>query len=243
MDSETAKLLKEVVESGINSPAWSAMLLTIVLAGLCAFLGAYLAERGRARAIKETQDEALAILQKQVQVTEGIKSEQAILKTTITEAMKRDTAVIIEGIKAAHAQEAFVRDLFVSIRRYAGEQAYALRRAYLTLYEGQTANGLPVDEADAEDRLTRALDLIIGPLRSHIGYLDEPTMDKIYNVRSALEQKLRKKPIDEFIDGKQTVFGETENARKFVKADRIAFRLGLIQCVLTPAQEEQSCQT
>ena len=69
------------------------------------------------------------------------------------------------------------------------------------------------------------------PLRHHIGILDEQTQHKIYAAQHEL-QKLRDLDDDQFTERKNDVFNATELARQFVKADKIAFRLGLIQRAL-----------
>jgi hypothetical protein len=80
------------------------------------------------------------------------------------------------------------------------------------------------------DRLGSAIENVLDPLRHHLGIVDELTAKKIYAVANYLrnfkgrEDELKKKKI---------AFWEiTERTRRFVKADKIAFRLGLINRML-----------
>ena len=82
-----------------------------------------------------------------------------------------------------------------------------------------------------DERLTAALTLLMQPLRKHLGILDEPTLAKIYGVQDEL-LKLRGADADKFTSRKNHVFDTIEVARQFVKADKIALRLGLIQRAL-----------
>jgi hypothetical protein len=116
------------------------------------------------------------------------------------------------------------------IKEYSSEQAYALRQAYLLLYEPHSSMHGSADK-DKDARLEDAIQLVMHPLRKHLGRLDEPTIRRIYEVQKELLD-LRGKSPEEFRKQKNHLFNATEVARQWVKADRIALRLGLIRSAL-----------
>jgi len=69
------------------------------------------------------------------------------------------------------------------------------------------------------------------PLRKHIGILDESTIKEIYKTQNFLI-KMRGNDEKEVGRKKNEVFNLTDKARKFIKLDKIAYRVGLIDSQL-----------
>jgi hypothetical protein len=86
---------------------------------------------------------------------------------------------------------------------------------------------LDVAERDFEARAAMAVQLVMQPLREHLGILDKATVGKIYSVQNELLD-MKGKPADERVRRKLKFFSQTDSAIEYVKADQIAFRLGLI---------------
>jgi hypothetical protein len=227
MDAESLQLLKAVLVEGITSASWRVLLLAIVGAGLGAFLGAYLKRKGEDRALRENFSGVLNQMKQQTEITEQIKSEFA----TRLESMKAERAEtlvkITEQIKSFYAQDAFVRELYIDpLRQYCHEQAYALRQAYLLLYEPASSSS-GSEKMALEARLDMATQLVMEPLRKHIIWLDEATHRRITDVHNKILD-MKGRTTEEFNKKKIDIFNETDTARQFVKVDRVAYRLGLI---------------
>jgi hypothetical protein len=181
---------------------------------------AYLDEKGKHRATKEDFDDFLAQLEKQTKITEGIRKD-----------LQAEVARLTEW-------QVFVRELYVEgIRKYSSEQAQALRQAYLLLFEPESST-VSVFGKDRQELLDTAIQGIMQPLREHVGVLDESTIKKIYSVQNQL-LNLKGRTQDEWKKKKQEFFTETEVARQFIKADKIAFRLGLISRPLRERRLDQ----
>ena len=216
MDAGLLALLEKAVRDGIASQLWVIFVVAVLGAGLGAFFAAYLKKKGEDVALRENFALALRQLQEQTTLTEGIKS---------------GFSGELEKLKALLGQDVFLRELYgTSIKEYSSKQAAALRQVYLILYEPRTSM-IDVGNKSNNERLNDALNVLMEPLRHHIGILDEQTQHKIYGVQHEL-QKLRDLDDDQFTERKNDVFNATELARQFVKADKIAFRLGLIQRAL-----------
>jgi len=144
------------------------------------------------------------------------------------EAAKRDYAIAIEERKAALAaaadELAYVREHYAGIKEYSSAQAEALRQAYLALFEGPESSRL------STDRVESVIENVLAPLRRHLGSIDELTSRKIYAVANYLRDfKGRENDLTQ----KRIAFWEiTEIARRFVKADKIAYRLGLVNRIM-----------
>lgn len=125
------------------------------------------------------------------------------------------------------AQDLFISELYVEgIREYSSEQARQLRQAYLFLFEPRSSTADAAGK-DPDERVEMAVREVMQPLRQHLGLLDESTMSKMYSIQNEL-LKLKDRTPDEWKREKNELFNEIELARQFVKADKIAFRLGLI---------------
>jgi hypothetical protein len=147
----------------------------------------------------------------------------AVLKLLLDHALKTQ----LEKIKELQRQDSFIRDLYAQeIKNFSTEQAQALRNAYLLLFEPWSST---VDRAakDSQEQLESAIQMVMKPLRNHLGWLDELTIRKIYSVQHRLLECKGRTP-EEMKREKNDLFDATETARQFVKADKIAFRLGLI---------------
>jgi hypothetical protein len=194
-------------------------------------------------ALKERFPIILAQLEAQTKVTEALKHEfddialrerfatvlaQLEAQTKLTESIKYDFAIELENIKYGQGENIFIRDLYAgNIKEYSAEQAYALRQAYLILYEPSSSTS-ESEGKGTEERLDAAIQLAMTPLRKHIGWLDEQTIGKIYEVQHEFLE-IKHNNADQFRANKQDVFDLTEEARQFVKADKIALRLRLIR--------------
>lgn len=129
-------------------------------------------------------------------------------------------AAQLEKIKEVQLETTFLRELYVEgIKTYSTQQAQGLRGAYLLLFEG--------DGSDLQKKLDTADQLVMQPLRDHLGILDEATKKRIYAIHNRLLtfNELR---CQELRLEKNDFFNLTVLAEQFVKADKIAFRLGLI---------------
>ncbi|WHZ16952.1 MAG: hypothetical protein OJF52_003803 [Nitrospira sp.] len=74
------------------------------------------------------------------------------------------------------------------------------------------------------------LDTTLAPLRHHLGTVDELTSRKIYAVANYLRDF---KGRENELTHKKIPFWEiTERAKRFVKADKIAYRLGLVNRIM-----------
>lgn len=213
MDSEILKLVETAVREGATSTAWLLLFVTSIAAGLGSYLGSFFTKEGELRALKRNFAEHL----KQLEV-----------ETKITAKINHEFQTELENLKSLLAQDVFVRALYADgIRQYSSEQGYALRQAYLVVYEPKSST---LDSAgeNTEIRLEAAIQCVMQPLRKHIGLLDEQTISRIYDAQNELDELKGRSP-DELQERKNQVFNLTEVARKFVKADLIAHRLGLIQ--------------
>jgi len=154
---------------------------------------------------------------------------------------QQSSAVEIEHVKSALAahqrQREYVRDLYSDeIIAYSSEQAEGLRQAYLLVFEPESSGvGAAVDVAE---RLEMARQTVMRPLRKHLGVLDEATIRKIYSVHNSLLE-MRSLPPEQLKRAKQDFFSKSDLARRYVKADKIAFRLGLITSALEESKLEQ----
>ncbi len=212
MDAETLKLLQKAIHEGITSASWALLIVAVVAAGLGAFFGSYLKRKGEDTAIRENFTEVLKQLKAQTEVTETIKHK---------------FEVELEKMKSLQTQDVFVRELYASgIREYSSEQAYALRQAYLLLFE-PLSSAVNSAGKDLEERMDMAIQSVMQPLRKHVGLLDESTIENIYDVQKWLLELKGKAP-EELKKSKNDLFNVIDMARQFVKADQIAFRLGLI---------------
>lgn len=211
MDSEQYKLIQQAIREGLASSTWLMIITSFIAAGLGSFMGSYLKKQGENLAIRQSFEENLKQLERQTQATENIRSN-------ITER--------IENLKASlqkyEKEDTYVRELYKDIKEYSSKQTQALRQAYLLLFEPNpsTAN---VPEP-YENRLDRADEMIMQPLRDFSYILDEETNKKILSVHNEL---LSFRDRAEGLK-KQDFFDKTEIARQFIKPDKIACRLGLI---------------
>lgn len=141
-------------------------------------------------------------------------------------------------IKEFQTQDTFLRELYAeNLRKYASEQAQALRQAYLLLIEPHSSN-IDTEGKGHDEKLETAIQTIMGPLREHGGWLDESTIKKINQVCSYISD-FKGRPPEELKKDKVTFYNETEMARQFVKADKIAFRRGLISRPLQERKQEE----
>ncbi len=186
-------------------------------------MGAYLKKKAEHTAVRENFAEALRQLQEQTKVAEGIKS---------------GFSEELEKLKALLGQNVFIRDLYgSSIKEYSSEQAAALRQVYLILYEPRSSM-LDVSGKSNDERLDQALNVLMQPFRKYIGVLDEETIAAVYGAHNEL-LKLRGADPATFLEEKNRVFDTTEVTRQFVKVDRIALRLGLIERALGKPEREE----
>ena len=144
------------------------------------------------------------------------------------EAAKKDYAIAIEErraeLTAAADELVYVREHYVGIKEYSSEQAEALRQAYLTLFEDRESSRLSTDKVES------IIENVLAPLRRHIGTVDELTSRKIYAVANYLRGFRGRE--NELIQKKIPFWEITERARRFVKADKIAYRLGLVNRIM-----------
>jgi hypothetical protein len=97
---------------------------------------------------------------------------------------------------------------------------------------------LDVSGKSNDERLDQALNVLMQPFRQYIGVLDEETIAAIYGAHNEL-LKLRGADPATFLEEKNRVFDTTEVTRQFVKVDRIALRLGLIERALGKPEREE----
>lgn len=139
----------------------------------------------------------------------------------------------VEKLKSAEKELEFIRQYYADINKYSSSQARALRQAYLFLYEPKNSQISNADASFAE-RADCAIQYLLEPLQEYIGILDDFTYRKIYAVTNYLHKI---KEIKQLHNNKITFFEITEASIKFIKADRIAYRLGLIEHILNKSKE------
>lgn len=133
-------------------------------------------------------------------------------------------------------QQLFLRDLYASaIREYSSKQAHALSQTYVLVFEPMSAS-VDSAERDFEARTAMAIQLLMNPLREYRGILDQETVRKIYSVQNELLD-MKGKPEEERVDRRINFLSQTNSAIEYVKADQIAFRLGLISKPLESQSE------
>jgi hypothetical protein len=117
-----------------------------------------------------------------------------------------------------------VREHYAGIKEYSSAQAEALRQAYLALFEDPKSSRFTAEGVES------VIDNVLVPLRRHLGTVDELTPRKIYAVANYLRDfKGRENELTQ----KRIAFWEiTERAKRFVKADKIAYRLGLVNRIM-----------
>jgi hypothetical protein len=149
------------------------------------------------------------------------------------EAAKKDYALAIENRRAELTATAgeleYVRQHYAGIKEYSSAEAEALREAFLVLFEPENSR-LSANVGSPDERLNSAIENVLGPLRRHLGLVDELTAKKIYAVGNYLRNFKGRET--ELTKNKITFWEITERAKRFVKADRIAYRLGLVNRIL-----------
>lgn len=75
MDTELIKVVQQAVRDGPTSASWIVILISLISAGLGAFLGSYLKRKGEHLATRDDFDELLLQIKAQTKVTEEIKQE------------------------------------------------------------------------------------------------------------------------------------------------------------------------
>jgi hypothetical protein len=220
MDPETLRLLQKAVSDGILSASWIMVLTAVISAGVGAFLGSYLKKKGEDVAIRENFQEVLRQLKAQTEATEEIKF---------------NFGVQLKKMESDQAQHNFLREVYgPAIREYSTSQALGLREAWLLLFE-EASSSIDGAGKTQRERVDMAIQQVIVPLRKYIGLLDEPTVARIYAVHDKLLD-LRNKTEQELRRTNNDIFNATDSARQFVKADKIAARLGLIDHPLEEAK-------
>jgi len=137
----------------------------------------------------------------------------------------------LDKLKEVHGELEYFRGHYSGIQEYSSLQAQALRNAYLILFEPATN----LNDEELDQTRKKAIDIILQPMRSHLGILDEFTINRTYSVANYLRKfddcakELRNKKI--------TFFDITERSRRFSKSDRIAYRLGLTRQTLEKWKE------
>lgn len=132
----------------------------------------------------------------------------------------------LEEKQAREKERGYVRELYIDgIKDYSSKQALALREAYLVFFEESHSTRTEIIGEDFHTKLDKTIQMVMTPLREHLGILDEGTIRKIYDVQHYLDKF---KSLDDLKKEKIEFFDKTDMARQFVKADQIAFRLGLI---------------
>jgi hypothetical protein len=140
------------------------------------------------------------------------------------ESARKDYSLAIEERKAKLAATAneleYIRQYYAGIMEYSSRQAAALRKVYLDLGEGEP------DRA----KIDSAYETLMEPLRLHLGLVDESTNQKIYAIANYINDFKDREA--ELKQNKSRLWQITESGRKFVKTDRIAYRLGLVNRLL-----------
>ena len=73
MDEQTVTQIEQAIEGRLASSGWILLLITVIGAGVGAFLGSYFEKKGELRAIREDFDEILRQTHAQTQTTEDVK--------------------------------------------------------------------------------------------------------------------------------------------------------------------------
>lgn len=158
----------------------------------------------------------------------GIMLKQLIahMLTVQLEEIKSLKTLKLADMKALEMERDYVRGLYIDgIKGYSSKQALALREAYLLFFEESHSSRTDIIGEDFHTKLDKTIQMVMTPLRQHLGILDEGTIRKIYDVQHYLHKF---ESLEDLKKEKIEFFNETDMARQFVKADQIAFRLGLI---------------
>lgn len=212
MDANIIDLVEKSVHEGLLSSSWILLIISIISAGVGGFIGAYLRKKGEDVAINENFSNVLDQLKAQKDISESIRYQFDVQRK------------VLESLQAQHS---YVRESYSQgIKEYSSEQGYSLRQAYLLLYQPHSFS-IGVKHTKIEERLEEAIEIVMQPLRKHIGLLDESTIEQIYKTQELLlsikgcdDEEVRRK--------KNEVFNLTDVTRKYIKADKIAYRIGLI---------------
>lgn len=239
MDPELINKINQAVSEGLASTRWLLIALSLIAAAIGAFVGPYLKKKAEDLATKENFRDLLDQLIKQTKATEKIKGEVAEQTGSSIEALKAEFAEDLESLKgriaiatedrkaeltAAADELAYVREHYAGIKEYSSAQAEALRQAYLAVFEHPESSRLPTNE------LVVVIESVLDPLRRHLGTVDERTSMRIYAVANYLRGFQGR---EKELEGKRIAIWEiTERTRRFVKADKIAYRLGLVNRLL-----------
>ncbi len=131
MDTHTISLIEKAVNEGLTSSSWILLLITLVGAGIGAFLGSYLKKKGEQRAIKEDFDEILRQVHAQTKTTEEVKGDVAKELAGFTQRLER--------------RSEFEQYLLMERYKLISEFAYRLGRITTDLnraWHGQEVEGL-----------------------------------------------------------------------------------------------------
>lgn len=140
--------------------------------------------------------------------------------------------VSLEKMKFSHSDLELFREHYSGIKDYSSIQAEALRQSYLILFE-PSASILADADQSLEMRLELAIDNILKPLRSNLGIIDENTAKKIYALANFLRNY--KGRAEELKNKKISIYDMSDSIRKYIKVDRIAYRLGIVNHFLKEA--------
>ena len=104
MDPKLLQLIEEAVNKGITSQSWLLMLILVVVAGLTAFLAAYLKKLGEQRAQNKNFEELLQQIDRKTSAIENIKGDIAKdikkLESTLAEDVQFKTEILLPRINA-----------------------------------------------------------------------------------------------------------------------------------------------
>jgi len=123
----------------------------------------------------------------------------------------------------------FFREHYSGLKDFASVESVALRQSYLEIFEPMNCK-LTHEDDEPSARLQIAIENILNPLRENLGVLDESTASKIYSMSNYLRGYVGKE--EELGGAKNLLFMISESVRKYIRADRIAFRLGLVSHLL-----------
>lgn len=137
----------------------------------------------------------------------------------------------LDKLKEVHGELEYFRDHYAGIKEYSSSQAQALRNAYLSLFEPDTA----LNNEEFNEARKKAIEMIMQPMRNYLGVLDELSIKRMIEVTNFLRNFEGR--VEELKNKKTTFFDITERSRRFAKADRIAYRLGLTSRTLEKWKE------
>lgn len=177
-------------------------------------------------------------------LTLAVLAVAVVLKRALDHAFERQSKKFDEALERQKADlqkalldRAYLQGLFDRVMDYSIDQSKALRLAYLELFQSEATGS---DGEMFVQVVGQADEMVMAPLRANLGLIDEETEHQVLKIHNDLAQ-LSGKPsptvIARFWESKNEFYNDVEKVREMVRADRILYRLGLIDHALSGRRE------